>query len=300
MYLAFSVLVLSLLGSGYGSAIPTEACKRTLYVEHTALIDIAEHHNCILQIETDQNHVLRFSLVNGEHFARAQEFVSIYDGIGDESPIIRPENQIRHEVGLKLTESVYTTKSVAHLRFKKKPNLSLKLKIEKAVYCPFNLGSESQCGRVVDANACYCATFTKRGQADHTTYCRDNGMKLLSIQTANEEEKLYAAWDTLVYFWTSASHNKTSGTWSWESTMANIYPGYANWAPFEPNNTLIDGTCMAIKNGWYDEPCINLYDAICELQPEDVPDSTTAASTTQSTTVEPTTVIFFSGNSNLH
>ncbi|XP_057368408.1 uncharacterized protein LOC130689476 [Daphnia carinata] len=271
-------------------AIQTEACIKTLYVEDTALIDVAEHQNCILQIETDQNHVLRFSLAHSEHFERAQEFVSIYDGIEDESPIIRLENQIRHEVGLTHTElldSVYTTKSAAHLRLKK-PTLSLKLKIEKAVNCPFNLGSESQCGRVVDGVACYCATFTKRGQSNHTTYCRDNGMKLLAIQDLNEEEKLYAAWGTLVYFWTSASHNKTSGTWSWEGTMANIYPGYANWAPFKPNNTLTDGTCMAIKNGWYDDPCVNLYDAICELQPEDVPNSTTPFGTPEPT--EPPTV----------
>ncbi|XP_032782979.2 uncharacterized protein LOC116920921 [Daphnia magna] len=278
MYLAFSFLVFSLLGSGHGSVIPTEACIRTLYVSDTALINVAEHENCILQIDTDQNHILRFSLAHGEHFERAQEFVSIYDGIDEDSPIIRLENQIRHEVGLthaELIDSVYTTNSVAHLRLKKKPTLSLKLKIEKAVYCPFNLGSESQCGRVVDGNACYCATFTKRDQANQTTYCRDNGMKLLSIQDLNEEEKLYAAWGTLVYFWTSASHNTTSGTWRWESTMENIYPGYTNWAPFEPNNTLNDGNCMAMKNGWYDDPCVNLYDAICELQPEDVPSSTT-------------------------
>lgn len=57
--------------------------------------------------------------------------------------------------------------------------------------------------------------------------------------------------------------------------MTNIYPGYANWAPFEPNNTLIDSNCMAIRNGWYDDSCNNLYDAICELNPEDVLSTTT-------------------------
>lgn len=53
------------------------ACIRTLYVSDTALIDVAEHENCILQIDTDQNHILRFSLAHGEHFERAQEFVSV-------------------------------------------------------------------------------------------------------------------------------------------------------------------------------------------------------------------------------
>ena len=31
----------------------------------------------------------------------------------------------------------------------------------QAVKCPFNLGSESQCGRIIDQTSCYCATFTK-------------------------------------------------------------------------------------------------------------------------------------------
>ena len=79
----------------------------------------------------------------------------------------------------------------------------------------------------------------------------------------------------VVNFWTAAIHNKTTGIWTWSSTMANMYPGYANWAPFEPNNTLVDGNCMAIKNGWIDDPCANLYDAICESHPEDFLSSTT-------------------------
>ncbi len=79
----------------------------------------------------------------------------------------------------------------------------------------------------------------------------------------------------MVNFWTSGTHNKTTGIWTWSSTMTNVYPGYANWAPFEPNNTLVDGNCMAIKNGWYDDPCANLYDAICESHPEDFIDTTT-------------------------
>ena len=33
--------------------------------------------------------------------------------------------------------------------------------IIKAVNCPFNLGLESQCGRVVDQESCYCASFTQ-------------------------------------------------------------------------------------------------------------------------------------------
>ena len=32
--------------------------------------------------------------------------------------------------------------------------------IIQAVNCPFNLGAESQCGRILDDQSCYCATFT--------------------------------------------------------------------------------------------------------------------------------------------
>ncbi len=81
---------------------------------------------------------------------------------------------------------MYTTQSTASIRLTKAPNSNLKLKIQKvkrivflylffrqlyllqdcgvviqAVDCPFNLGTESQCGRVVDEVSCYCATFTK-------------------------------------------------------------------------------------------------------------------------------------------
>lgn len=45
--------------------------------------------------------------------------------------------------------------------------------------------------------------FGQRDQANQTTYCRDNGMKLLSIQDLNEEEKLYAAWGTCKYSYTT-------------------------------------------------------------------------------------------------
>ncbi|EFX79503.1 hypothetical protein DAPPUDRAFT_244644 [Daphnia pulex] len=234
--LALSFLILSLLSSTYGSAIEPRACGGVLYVGDEDVIEAPFQENCKWQIQTDEKHVLAFSLVHGGNFAAAQEFFSIHDGLD----VIESENQIHHKVGLTSGESIdtfYTTSSEVEIRFKKTPASPLKLKIQK------------------------------RGQGNHTTYCSDNNMKLVSIEDNNEENTIYLAW--VVNFWTSGTYNKTTGIWTWSSTMANVSPGYTNWAPFEPNNTLVDGNCLTIKNGWYDDPCANLYDAVCESHPED-------------------------------
>jgi hypothetical protein len=102
---------------------------------------------------------------------------------------------------------------------------------------------------------------------------------------------IFSFFNLVVNFWTSGTHNKTTGIWTWSSTMTNFYPGFANWAPFEPNNTLVDGNCLTIKSGWFDDPCANLYDAVCESHPEDFVTSTTEAIV--STTTDYATTIAF-------
>jgi hypothetical protein len=58
--------------------------------------------------------------------------------------------------------------------------------------------------------------------------------------------------------------------WIWETTGTNLYPGYANWADAEPNDSGGYEDCLYInfsKNGrigWNDGSCGGLWDAICE------------------------------------
>jgi hypothetical protein len=88
-----------------------------------------------------------------------------------------------------------------------------------------------------------------------------------------------------INFWTSGSDVYNEGTWIWESTGARIYPGYANWATFEPNNNENSEDCIFILNGWYDYTCASTFDAICEAHPPDSP----TVSTTLPPTLPPTT-----------
>ena len=69
----------------------------------------------------------------------------------------------------------------------------------------------------------------------------------------------------------------------WESTGARLYPGYANWATFEPNNNENSEDCLMILNGWYDYACSSTFDAICEVHPP----NSTVVTTTQ---LSPTTI----------
>jgi hypothetical protein len=76
-------------------------------------------------------------------------------------------------------------------------------------------------------------------------------------------------------FWTSLTDAGKEGFWKWEATATDLFPGYGNWAPGEPNN-LVDGAngdedCMHINFGadksWNDHSCTRLHPAICEAQP---------------------------------
>ena len=60
--------------------------------------------------------------------------------------------------------------------------------------CPFNLGGETSCGRVVDEVSCYCATFTQRDWASQLDFCRKNNYSLVSLESFVEEQAIYSAW----------------------------------------------------------------------------------------------------------
>ncbi|XP_046646143.1 uncharacterized protein LOC124336396 [Daphnia pulicaria] len=273
LFLSFCVLTLSSLLSSIhcNVLVPRglEACGGSLYVEDAVVIDVPTQENCIWKVQTDKDHILVFSLADGGNFERIYDFTTIHDGLEGDAPALLLENQIHHEVGLTragILNSVYTTSSEAAVRFKNAPTSTFKLRIQKAVNCPFNVGSESQCGRIVDDTSCYCATFTKRSQASQSSFCIANQMKLLAIESLVEELAVHSIWPT-TYFWTSGTDIATEGIWVWESTGVNLYPGYANWGTSEPD-TLDGEDCILIHStvGWQDYGCGSVQDGVCEAR----------------------------------
>nr|CAH0106360.1 unnamed protein product [Daphnia galeata] len=275
---SFSILgvfILAISSSISGNVLlprDVEGCGGSLFVDDAVVIDVPLSANCKWQIQTEKDRVLVFTVVQGGNFKQVEEFLSIHDGMEVDSSVLLFENRMVHEVSNKeLPEAVYTTGSVAEVRVKKTPTSVLKLKIQKAVSCPFNLGAESSCGRVVDEISCYCATFTKRNQASQTSYCNSHSMKLLAIESYAEEQAIQNAWTTANYFWTSGNDISIEGKWIWESTGVNLSPGYTNWADAEPNNSGKEGEdCLCTgwvtngRPGWNDYACGNYNDAICE------------------------------------
>ncbi|KAK4025659.1 hypothetical protein OUZ56_014712 [Daphnia magna] len=245
-------------------------CGGRVFVENAIVIEAPVHENCHWNIQTQEDRILVITALSG-NLKEAQEFLTIHDGSGKDSPILIVENQKIHERSRKdLPEAVYTTQSTASIRFKKAPTSNLQLKIQKAVDCPFNLGGESQCGRVVDEITCYCATFTRRNHSSQTTYCYNNNMKLLTLETYEKEQAIKTAWTGGIYFWTSLTDAQQEGEYIWESTNTNLYPGYANWSRSQPTN-VDDEDCIvfysAMSGRLYDSPCSNINDAICQAIP---------------------------------
>uniref|UniRef100_A0A0P5WBP0 C-type lectin ctl-mannose binding n=2 Tax=Daphnia magna TaxID=35525 RepID=A0A0P5WBP0_9CRUS len=267
----FIFVVAILVSQNTGNVMRLQGCGGRVFVDEAVVIDAPLRADCVWEFETQEDRILVVSIVNG-NLNDAEEYFSIYDGTDSDSPILRVENQKIHEVSRKdLPQSVYTTLPEASIRFRKTPTSNLQLRIQKAVPCPFNLGLDSQCGRVVDELSCYCATFTNRVQTDQTMYCIDNNMKLISFENATEEQIIQSTWGTQVEYWTSLTDTRREGTWLWESSMT--VPVYTNWAPARPDpyDTNIDD-CM-IYGGirfltfWGDIKCVTMARAICEAQP---------------------------------
>ena len=57
-------------------------------------------------------------------------------------------------------KTVYSKGIVAVAEISDRAPAGLRLKVEKAVYCPVSLGPDSQCRRAVDDVSCYCFTST--------------------------------------------------------------------------------------------------------------------------------------------
>ncbi|EFX88108.1 hypothetical protein DAPPUDRAFT_221337 [Daphnia pulex] len=277
--IAFYVLAIFLVSSGHGNVVPFRdnnifpGCEGYMFVDDEVVIEGPFNEDCVLQFETQEDRILAFSVVDGDLIETAS-FLSIHDGIDSKAPVLLAENQKVLEVSNKdLPTTVYTTQSEAVIRFtNKKLTSNLKLKIQKAVRCAFNLGIDSQCGRVVDEVSCYCATFVNRIHPDQTMFCVDHNMKLVSFENRTEEELVQAAWGTEVSYWTSLTDTRRDGTWLWESSMT-VPADYTNWYPKRPNTAVNNvDDCMAYGgatylNFWGDIACTTMAHAICEAQP---------------------------------
>ncbi|EFX88421.1 hypothetical protein DAPPUDRAFT_305445 [Daphnia pulex] len=262
----FCLVVLTYFSSN-GNVVAPRTCGGRVFVDKPIVIDAPIHDDCIWEFQTKDDRILLFTLVDG-NLKEAQEFFKIHDGLDSESPILLVENQKILERSRKdLPVSVYTTQSTASVRFTKAPTSNLKLKIEKAVNCPANVGAQTECGRLVDSSSCYCADYNKRSQADQTAVCNNNGYYLLALESRTEEDLIAAAWSTGFQFWTSLSYS--NGYWIWESTNVPINGGYFNWAIGQPDGS---GNCVHLnaitsKGGWNDDSCATPHEAVCEGQP---------------------------------
>ncbi|KAI9559856.1 hypothetical protein GHT06_013863 [Daphnia sinensis] len=261
------VLAITCVSSIQGNVAPARlpACGGQVFVEDAITID-APSEDCVWHVQTQENRILVFTAING-NIGEAHDFLTIHDGSNDDAPILRADNQKNFEVSKKdLPLAIYTTQSRALLRFKK-TSVHFQLKIQKAVDCPFNLGLETQCGRIFDEVSCYCAVFPLRARWDQYSFCSSNGMQLLSLESYPEEQAIHAAWGYDGIFWTSLTDWPNEGDWVWESTGVHLYPGYSNWGTGQPDSNG-DEDCMTLRyDKWNDHICGWEFSAICELNP---------------------------------
>ncbi|XP_046651840.1 uncharacterized protein LOC124342745 [Daphnia pulicaria] len=141
---------------------------------------------------------------------------------------------------------------------------------------------------------CYCFSTVKRLEwVSADTFCRDENMRLLSIETFEEDQLIYNQVKSISqlpstdYYWTSGKYS--SNRWEWASTEPYQSMNYTNWYTGEPSHSQT-GSFAYINfnfnnNGlWFDEigPTIILF--ICESIGGGTP-TTTDASTASTTTV---------------
>jgi len=269
-----SSCLLFLLADASSLAKVKGSCRESShYVDQEPLIvNLSQQAGCKLEITTAVDRILAFELVNG-FLPQLDGHVKIRNGLDSTSSYISLQDHSKENVNkliVNADETIYSTGATALVEISNQIPDGYQLKIQKAVTCPFNLGSNSQCGRVVDDVSCYCAVFTKRTWNDQGTFCASKGFRLLSIESLDEETALYDVWGKEARFWTSLNDVTTEGLWIWNSTGVKLYPGYANWDDFMPDNP--DGTtdCGVLNwtnGGWKDYACSNLLDALCESQP---------------------------------
>lgn len=74
---------------------------------------------------------------------------------------------------------------------------------------------------------------------------------------------------TADYFYIGLDDIAIEGLFRWETTLTNLYPGYSNWIPGQPNwaaneDCVIMNIPSGYNIGWNDVVCTALYGAVCE------------------------------------
>ncbi|KAK4010216.1 hypothetical protein OUZ56_019366 [Daphnia magna] len=268
LFCILTFVVLLTYADGNVASLP---CGGKIFVEDSVVIDIPSLHGdeCVWDIQTQDDRILAFTLIN-ERFEDVQDYLTVHDGVGKDSPSLQIGNQMKYEASNKdLPPAMYTTSSVATLRSRGTRASVLQLKIQKAALCPFNLGPNTACGRIVDEISCYCMNFALLNWDYQMIFCYQNGMKLVSLESYDEEQAILSAWD--VVQWSSLSDVKQEGNWVWETTGAPLIPGYQNWNIGEPNSASGEEDCMAFpsasQRGWYDDSCNDAHSGTCVLHP---------------------------------
>lgn len=274
-----SIFLLLLLGvlvsEGSFASIPS---KVPLPIDTDAVVvDLSTYaKSSVLYFATSNNRVLAFEYVEGD-ISKLNANIKIRDGFNPQSASITLEQKLvsngdRFNIGSQRT--AYTKGNLAAVEILNALPSGTHLKIQKAIDCPFNLGPSSQCGRVVDDVSCYCATYTPRSWEDQKAFCQDKGFQLISIETQEEENAIYAAWGKETYYWTSLTDIRRENVYVWNTTDVPLNPGYANWDFAQPDGprdcSTDDHDCVHLNwlgGGWNDDACSSTYQAICENHP---------------------------------
>ncbi|XP_050309061.1 C-type lectin 37Db-like isoform X8 [Anthonomus grandis grandis] len=143
--------------------------------------------------------------------------------------------------------------------------------------CNVTLRSRTQAIR--DCSSCpkeYLVGTQKVTWYQASVLCQQNGMELISINSASEEnaiEAILANYPTTVGvnngYWTSATRNGACSTdFVWFSGGKSLI--YANFAPGQPDNAGKIESCVELilenanKYSWNDLPCQNKIGFICQ------------------------------------
>jgi len=170
----------------------------------------------------------------------SRDVVKVYNGPSESFPLLLTHsgNSIHNAV----------VSSAGNLLVKFTTDASITAKGFQASYsmltCPTDLGANSWC-RKFQPDRCHCFSAVGRTWANADSFCTSKSMRLVSIETKEENDWLtnevvshgYPANSQLENsFWTSGSDAAVEGRWIWTATGQPL--NYTNWYPYQPDNSL--------------------------------------------------------------
>ncbi|CAB3366506.1 Hypothetical predicted protein [Cloeon dipterum] len=134
-------------------------------------------------------------------------------------------------------------------------------------------GAKKVSSRFTFGNSTYEISTNRAGWVQAKNDCRVKGMRLLSIESAEENN---AVLENIVLmpgerFWTSGSDLGHEGAFYWEATGHSVGP-FINWAPDQPDNAQSRSEhCIELwheaNHLWNDNKCDTQSLYICEGHP---------------------------------